>query len=79
MIMESMPRPITSTHAPSISAQTRTQRVQRMQRLWSMVKRSCDVYAQFGIAVGKTDVSKPLRLAKSLQIAMAIGPQTEQM
>ena len=43
MIMESMPRPITSQMcAPSISAQTRTQRVQRMQRLWSRVKRSCE-------------------------------------
>ena len=35
----SMPRPMTSqVCAPSISSQTRTQRVQRMQRLWSSGK-----------------------------------------
>ena len=35
-IMQRMPRELTSqTCAPSTSAQTRTQRVQRMQRLWS--------------------------------------------
>ena len=37
----STPRPITSqVWAPSISAHTRTQRVHRMQRLWSITKRS---------------------------------------
>ena len=36
-----VPRPATSqVCAPSISSQTRTQRVQRMQRLWSMPNRS---------------------------------------
>ena len=38
-----MPRELISqTCAPSTSAQTRTQRVHRMQRLWSSTKRGCD-------------------------------------
>ena len=38
---QSMPRAMTSqVCAPSISSQTRTQRVHRMQRLWSTTKRS---------------------------------------
>src|SRR5581483_10495530 len=43
MTRASVPRPMTSqVCAPSTSSQTRTQRVQRMQRLWSITKRSCD-------------------------------------
>ena len=41
MTRASMPRPMTSqVWAPSISSQTRTQRVHRMQRLWSTANRS---------------------------------------
>ena len=50
-----MPRDVTShTCAPSISAHTRTQRVHRMQRLWSSTKRGWrQVHRQLGIVVGE--------------------------
>ena len=65
-----MPRPITSqVCAPSISSHTRTQRVQRMQRLWSCTKRSCVASTvQLGIAVRQVHV----RHAQLLRHAPAV-------
>ena len=75
MMNDLMPRPLTSlVWAPSISSQTRTQRVQRMQRLWSRRKRSCELSTlQVGIAVRQVDVVDAELLGHGLQFAVAVG------
>jgi len=60
--LASVPRPITSqVWAPSISSQTRTQRVQSTQRLWSMPKRSWWRPPPPGREQGQLEVGEPNR------------------
>ena len=74
MTLASMPRPITSqVCAPSISSHTRTQRVHRMQRLWSTMKRSMRaIHLHLGIAVGIVDVRDLQALRQGLQFAVSV-------
>ena len=72
MTRQSTPRPMTSqVCAPSISSQTRTQRVQRMQRLWSTTKRSCEASTGSSrvvvreVDVGHAELAAPASAARS--------------
>ena len=69
-----MPRLATSSVcAPSISSQVRTQRPQRMQRLWSMPKIfGGHVHRQRGIQVRITDAVNAVDVALVLQAAIAL-------
>jgi hypothetical protein len=59
--------------APSISWQTRTQRVHRMQRLWSSAKSVGRVDLQARIAVGHAHVGHADFCGQVLQFAVAVG------
>ena len=69
------PRPETFlVPAPSMCQQTRTQRVQRMQRLWSMPNSGCVLStSHFGKAIFVADVVHALAVGQRLQFAMAVG------
>ena len=75
MTRDVVPRPATSqVCAPSISSQTRTQRVQRMQRLWSTPNRSwLTSTSHFGIEVIVADVVHADGDRQVLQLAVAVG------
>ena len=80
MSRASVPRPITSqVWAPSTSSQTRTQRVQRMQRLWSMPKRSWVASTvALGWSWGSSKWVSPNSTARSWSSQLRSATQTEQ-
>ena len=71
----SMPEPITSqVWAPSISSQTRTQRMHMMQRLWSIANSGWQASMPTdGLMTGSSKWSTPQLLGQVLQLAVVVG------